>query len=73
MVTRVAPTLTNTNAPLAKWAAEQVGKKIAIISDTTDYGIANVKSFDKFFREKPAARSWRPKRRRSEQRTFARC
>ena len=51
MVTRVAPTLTNTNAPLAKWAAEQVGKKIAIISDTTDYGIANVKSFDKFFTE----------------------
>ena len=51
MVTRVVPTLTNTNAPLAKWAAAQLGKKIAIVSDTTDYGLANVKSFDKFFTE----------------------
>jgi branched-chain amino acid transport system substrate-binding protein len=50
MVTRVAPTLINTNAPLAKWAAAQVGKKIAIISDTTDYGLANVKSFSESFK-----------------------
>ena len=63
MVTRVAPTLTNTNAPLAKWAAAQLGKKIAIISDTTDYGLANVKSFDKFFTEAGGAViAWRPRR-----------
>ena len=49
MVTRVVPTLTNTNEPLAKWAATDVGKKIAIVSDTSDYGLANVKSFDKFY------------------------
>ena len=49
MVTRVVPTLTNTNAPLAKWAATDIGKKIAIVSDTSDYGLANVKSFDKFY------------------------
>jgi len=51
MVTRVVPTLTNTNAPLAKWAAAQVGKKIAIVSDTSDYGLANVKSFSQFFKD----------------------
>jgi branched-chain amino acid transport system substrate-binding protein len=50
----ISPKITeksNTNAPLAKWAAAQLGKKIAIVSDTTDYGLANVKSFDKFFTE----------------------
>jgi len=51
LVTRVVPTLTNTNAPLAKWAAAQVGKKIAIVSDTSDYGLANVKSFTQLFKD----------------------
>jgi branched-chain amino acid transport system substrate-binding protein len=39
MVSRVVTTLVNTNEPLAKWAAENIGKKIAIVSDTSDYGV----------------------------------
>lgn len=50
MVSRVATTLVNTNEPLAKWAAEKVGKKIAIVSDTSDYGAANTQNFEKFFK-----------------------
>jgi branched-chain amino acid transport system substrate-binding protein len=49
LLTRVVPTLVNTNEPLAKWAAEKIGKKIAIVSDTSDYGAANVKAFTKPF------------------------
>lgn len=48
-VTRVVTTLVNTNEPLAKWAAESVGKKIAIVADTSDYGLANVKAFTDFY------------------------
>jgi branched-chain amino acid transport system substrate-binding protein len=50
MVSRVATTLVNTNEPLAKWAAEKVGKKIAIVSDTSDYGAANTQNFEKFYK-----------------------
>lgn len=50
MVSRVATTLVNTNEPLAKWAAEKIGKKIAIVSDTSDYGAANTQNFEKFFK-----------------------
>ena len=49
MVSRVTTTLVNTNEPLAKWAAESVGKSIAIVSDTSDYGAANTKNFEKFY------------------------
>ncbi|KXF74690.1 branched chain amino acid ABC transporter substrate-binding protein [Paramesorhizobium deserti] len=49
-VTRVTPTLVNENKPLAE-AIIKDGKvkKIAIISDTTDYGVANTKWFTEFF------------------------
>lgn len=50
MVSRVATTLVNTNEPLAKWAAEKIGKKIAIVSDTSDYGAANTQNFEKFYK-----------------------
>jgi branched-chain amino acid transport system substrate-binding protein len=50
MISRVATTLLNTNAPLAKWAAAQLGKKIAIVSDTSDYGAANLHAFTDFFK-----------------------
>jgi branched-chain amino acid transport system substrate-binding protein len=33
-VSRVAPTLVNTNAPLADWTAKNIGKKIAIVTAT---------------------------------------
>ena len=49
MVSRVVTTLVNTNAPLAKWAVANVGKRIAIVSDTSDYGAANLDNFRKFF------------------------
>jgi len=50
-VTRVTPTLVNENKPLAE-AIIKGGKvkKIAIISDTTDYGVANTKWFGDFFK-----------------------
>ena len=52
VVTRVTPTLVNENAPLAAWLANDMGvKKIAIVSDTTDYGQANIQWFGKFFTE----------------------
>jgi branched-chain amino acid transport system substrate-binding protein len=50
MVSRVVTTLVNTNEPLAKWAAENIGKKIAIVSDTSDYGAANTQNFEKFYK-----------------------
>ena len=50
MISRVVTTLVNTNEPLAKWAAESVGKKIAIVSDTSDYGFANSQNFSKFYK-----------------------
>lgn len=51
-VTRVTPTLVNENAPFAAWLAKDLGtKKIAIVSDTTDYGQANTQWFGKFFTE----------------------
>ncbi len=51
-VTRVTPTLVVENKPLAEWAVNDLGaKKIAIVSDTSDYGTANADAFDKFFTE----------------------
>src|SRR5690606_38378662 len=50
--TRVTPTLVNENAPLAEWVVNDLGaKKIAIISDTSDYGAANLKWFGTFAKE----------------------
>ncbi|WP_315926582.1 branched-chain amino acid ABC transporter substrate-binding protein [Mesorhizobium sp. SP-1A] len=50
-VTRVTPTLVNENKPLAESIAKGGKiKKIAIISDTTDYGVANTKWFGDFFK-----------------------
>ena len=49
MVSRVVTTLVNTNEPLAAWAAKDLGKSIAIVSDTSDYGVANTKNFEKFY------------------------
>ena len=50
--TRVTPTLVNENAPLAEWVVKELGaKKIAIVSDTSDYGAANLKWFGNFAKE----------------------
>jgi branched-chain amino acid transport system substrate-binding protein len=50
-VTRVTPTLVNENKPLAEAIAKEGKiKKVAIISDTTDYGVANTKWFSEFFK-----------------------
>nr|WP_210201745.1 branched-chain amino acid ABC transporter substrate-binding protein [Mesorhizobium loti] len=50
-VTRVTPTLVNEDRPLAEAIAKEGKvKKIAIISDTTDYGAANTKWFGEFFK-----------------------
>lgn len=49
LLSRVVPTLVNTNEPLAAWAAENLGKNVAIVSDTSDYGMANVAAFTKPF------------------------
>lgn len=47
-ITRVTPTLAQENIPLAQWAVVERGfKRIAIVSDTSDYGNANVESFRK--------------------------
>ncbi len=49
-VTRVTPTLTQENEPLAAWVAGDHGKKkIAIVSDTSDYGTQNAAAFTKYF------------------------
>lgn len=51
-VTRVTPTLVNENRPLADKIVQEMGiTKIAIISDTSDYGVANTQWFDTFFTE----------------------
>lgn len=51
-VTRVTPTLVNENLPLAKWVAGTLNaKRVAIISDTSDYGRSNTEWFGKFYRE----------------------
>lgn len=48
-VTRVTPTLAQENKPLAEWAVGTRGlKKIAIISDTSDYGVSNTQSFQEY-------------------------
>lgn len=44
-VTRVTPTLAAENLPLAAWAVDNLGKKIAIVSDTSDYGTSNAENF----------------------------
>lgn len=50
VVTRVTPTLLAENQPLAEWAAKKLGiKKVAIVSDTSDYGTGNAKAFSDFF------------------------
>ncbi|MEO5758287.1 MAG: branched-chain amino acid ABC transporter substrate-binding protein [Mesorhizobium sp.] len=50
-VTRVTPTLVNEDKPLAEAIAKEGKiKKIAIVSDTTDYGAANAKWFAEFFK-----------------------
>lgn len=50
-VTRVVPTLLNENRPLAEAVARGQGiRRIAIISDTSDYGVANTKWFAHFFK-----------------------
>ena len=52
MVTRVTPTLVAENEPLAEWAATDLGaKKIAIVSDTSDYGTSNATNFGSLFKE----------------------
>lgn len=52
MVTRVTPTLVNENAPLAEWLVKDFGaKRVAIVSDTTDYGQANTHWFGTFLKE----------------------
>lgn len=49
-VTRVVPTLLNENRPLAEAIVRTQGiRRIAIISDTSDYGVANTKWFGRFF------------------------
>ncbi|MGF7162995.1 branched-chain amino acid transport system substrate-binding protein [Rhodoligotrophos appendicifer] len=51
VVTRVTPTLVNENMPLATWVAKDLkATKIAIVSDTNDYGKANTDSFSEFFK-----------------------
>ena len=49
-VTRVTPTLLQENKPLAELMAKQMGvKTVGLISDTSDYGVNNTKSFTEFF------------------------
>nr|WP_309504382.1 branched-chain amino acid ABC transporter substrate-binding protein [uncultured Roseovarius sp.] len=51
-ITRVTPTLLVENDPLADWAANELGaKRIAVISDTSDYGTANANAFEQHFIE----------------------
>lgn len=49
-VTRVTPTLLTENEPLADWAVNGLGvKKVAIVSDTSDYGTGNARAFTGYF------------------------
>ncbi|MBN8479026.1 MAG: branched-chain amino acid ABC transporter substrate-binding protein [Burkholderiales bacterium] len=51
-VTRVTPTLTAENTPLAAWMAKTRGiKTIVIVSDTSDYGKQNTLSFTSLFEQ----------------------
>ncbi len=55
-ITRVTPTLVTENKPLADWAVNKLGaKNIAIVSDTSDYGVANADSFASFLAESGGA------------------
>lgn len=55
-ITRVTPTLVTENKPLADWAVNKLGaKNIAIVSDTSDYGVANADSFESFLAESGGA------------------
>lgn len=48
---RVTPTLVNENKPLAEWAASGLGaKRVAIITDTSDYGRANLQWFGHYYK-----------------------
>ena len=48
-VTRVTPTLAQENRPLADWAVKTLGlERIAIISDTSDYGTSNTETFGEY-------------------------
>ncbi|WP_161539865.1 branched-chain amino acid ABC transporter substrate-binding protein [Glaciimonas sp. PCH181] len=50
VVTRVTPTLEQENKPLADWAAKSYNKKkMAIVSDTSDYGAANTAAMSEYF------------------------
>lgn len=50
--TRVTPTLVNENKPLVDWVINDLGaKKVAIVSDNSDYGSANLQWFGTFFKE----------------------
>ncbi|WP_119460207.1 branched-chain amino acid ABC transporter substrate-binding protein [Rhodospirillaceae bacterium SYSU D60014] len=48
-VTRVTPTLAQENKPLADWVVKTLGlKQIAIVSDTSDYGVSNTETFQDY-------------------------
>jgi len=47
-VTRVTPTLLTENKPLAEWAVANLGKRLAVIADTSDFGKANASSVSDF-------------------------
>jgi len=50
-VTRVVSTLLQENLPLTEAIVKKFGvKKVAIISDTTDYGVGNTAAFTEFFK-----------------------
>lgn len=51
-VTRIVPTSSMENQPLADWAVGTQGwKTFAIISDTSDYGTSNTNAFTKYVKE----------------------
>jgi len=50
-VTRVTPTLLTENKPLAEWAVANLGKQLAVIADTSDFGRANAQSVSDFVRQ----------------------
>jgi len=50
-VTRVTPTLLTENKPLAEWAVNHLGKRLAVIADTSDFGKANAQSVSTFVQQ----------------------
>jgi branched-chain amino acid transport system substrate-binding protein len=49
-ITRVTPTLLTENKPLAEWTAGALGaKRVAVIADTSDYGVGNAGAFREYF------------------------